>query len=54
MGRGGQIDDRSVRIPDEADVQRARQILDELYRRAGEPWRSISERDYIDRLLRRF
>ena len=54
MGRGGQIDDRSVRIPDEADVQRARQILDELYRRAGEPWRSTIERDYIDRLLRRF
>jgi hypothetical protein len=33
-------------------VQRSREILDELYRRAGERHRPQDERDYIDRLLR--
>lgn len=52
-GLGG-IDDESVKIPDEADVQRARDILRELYRRSGDRSRPLFERDYIDRLLRRF
>lgn len=43
-----------VKIPDKADLQRARQILDELYRRSGERARPPAELDYIDRLLRRF
>jgi len=43
-----------VRIPAEADLQRAREILDELRRRAGETTRPQIERDYIERLLRRF
>jgi RNA polymerase-interacting CarD/CdnL/TRCF family regulator len=50
----GAIDDESVKIPDEADVQRAREILRELYRRSGDRSRPPIERDYIDRLLRRF
>jgi uncharacterized protein (TIGR02302 family) len=50
----GPIDDDSVKIPDQLDVQRAREILRELYRRAGERKRPLFERDYIERLLRRF
>jgi hypothetical protein len=44
----------SVRVPDEIDVQRAREILEELRRRLGEPSRPTLELDYIERLLRRF
>jgi hypothetical protein len=44
----------SVKIPDEIDVQRAREILEELRRRMGDPSRPSLELDYIDRLLRRF
>ncbi|WP_439817224.1 TIGR02302 family protein [Zavarzinia sp. CC-PAN008] len=44
----------SVRVPDEADLQRARAILDELRRRASDRRRPQDELDYIDRLLRRF
>lgn len=44
----------SVKVPDEIDVQRAREILEELRRRLGEPTRPQLELDYIDRLLRRF
>ena len=44
----------SVRVPDEIDVQRAREILEELRRRLGEQSRPMIELDYIERLLRRF
>lgn len=44
----------SVKVPDEIDVQRARQILDELRKRLSEPTRPAVELDYIERLLRRF
>jgi hypothetical protein len=51
----GRIEDTGdVEIPTKSDVQRAREILDELRRRAGERTRPAPERDYIDRLLRRF
>lgn len=43
-----------VKIPDKQDVQRARQILDELRRRSGEYERPKDERNYIERLLDRF
>ena len=39
---------------DSFGIERAKQILDELRRRAGETQRPEIERDYIDRLLRRF
>ena len=39
---------------DNFGIERAKQILDELRRRAGETQRPEIERDYIDRLLRRF
>lgn len=43
-----------VEIPTESDIQRARRILEELRRRAGERDRPPVERDYIDRLLKPF
>ena len=43
-----------VKVPDEGELRRARQILDELRRRAGEGFRRNEELDYIHRLLRRF
>ena len=52
-GNGMDTSDR-VEIPDKADLQRARDILDELYRRAGDRARPPVELDYIDRLLKRF
>ena len=44
----------SVKVPDEIDMQRAREILEELRRRSAEPLRPRLELDYFDRLLRRF
>jgi uncharacterized protein (TIGR02302 family) len=43
-----------VAIPDAGDIQKSREILDELRRRSGERARPEIERDYIDRLLKRF
>jgi hypothetical protein len=44
----------SVRVPDKIDIQKAREILEELQRRAAERGRPTYELDYLDRLLRRF
>ncbi len=44
----------SVRLPDELDLQRARQILEELRKRAAELGRPEQELEYLERLLRRF
>jgi hypothetical protein len=44
----------SVKVPEEADIQRARQILEELRRRLGERARPPGELDYIERLIERF
>lgn len=44
----------SVKVPEEADLLRAREILDELRRRLGERARPPSELDYIERLIERF
>lgn len=48
------MDDGSVKIPARMNIRRAREILDELQRRASESSRPRLERDYIDRLLERF
>jgi hypothetical protein len=50
--RGRDLDDSTVKVPLEADVQRARRILDELRRRYGETGRPQLELDYIERLLK--
>ncbi|MEA1675442.1 DUF4175 family protein [Nitrospirillum sp. BR 11163] len=52
-GQGATSTD-SVKIPDHGDLQRAREILEELRRRASEAGRPKEELDYIDRLLKRF
>jgi len=44
----------SVDVPDKSELQRAREILDELRRRAGERDRPKPELDYLERLLPRF
>jgi len=44
----------SVKLPDELDLQRARQILQELRKRAAELGRPEQELEYLERLLRRF
>ena len=44
----------SVKVPDEIDVQRARELLNELRKRLGEAQRPTNELEYIERLLRFF
>ena len=46
--------DGDVAIPDVGDLQRAREIRDELRRRSGDQSRPDKELDYIDRLLKQF
>ncbi|MGO4840022.1 DUF4175 family protein, partial [Rhizobiaceae sp. 2RAB30] len=41
----------SVQVPDEIDVQRARQILDEIRKRLGNALSPELERNYLERLL---
>ena len=43
-----------VKIPGATDLARAREILQELRRRAAQMNRPQAERDYIDRLLKAF
>lgn len=51
--RGSPFGD-TVKIPEEREMQRARDILNELRRRAGERGRPLPELEYLERLLRRF
>lgn len=44
----------SVKVPDEIDIQRAREVLDELRRRLGDPSRPAIELDYLERLIKSF
>ena len=54
MSNNGTYDQGDVKIPDQSPLQKAREILDELRRRAGERFRPEIELDYIERLLKRF
>jgi uncharacterized protein (TIGR02302 family) len=54
VSNNGTYDQGDVKIPDQNTLQKARDILDELRRRAGERFRPEIELDYIDRLLKRF
>ena len=54
MGRpmqNGGMDTSRVRIPEDWELQRAREILEELRRRAGDRTRPSEERDYLERLI---
>ena len=44
----------TVKVPDEIDIQRAREILEAIRERLGDPTRPLVERDYLERLLDRF
>jgi uncharacterized protein (TIGR02302 family) len=50
----GTAESSDVGLPEAPELQKAREILDELRRRAGQRERSHEELDYIDRLLRPF
>ncbi len=54
QGRRGFEALEGVRIPEEMELRRSREILDELRRRRGEAARPPVELDYIDRLLKQF
>ena len=43
-----------MKVPDEIDIQRAREVLDELRRRLGDPSRPGIELDYLERLIKPF
>jgi len=53
-GSGNREALEGVQIPDQMDLQRAREILRELRDRRGDRTRTLDELQYIDRLLRRF
>jgi hypothetical protein len=53
VGAGNSSGDE-VTVPEATERQRARDILDELRKRAQDPRRPESERDYLRRLLERF
>ncbi len=44
----------SVKVPDEIDIQRAREVLDEIRQRLGDPQRPAFELDYLERLIQPF
>jgi uncharacterized protein (TIGR02302 family) len=44
----------SVKVPDQIDIQRAREVLDEIRQRLGDPSRPTFELDYLERLIRSF
>lgn len=50
----GQVSREGVQIPDEMELRRTREIVDELRRRRGERTRPTLELDYLDRLLDQF
>jgi uncharacterized protein (TIGR02302 family) len=55
LGRGTRaLGDSGVKIPGATDLARAREILEELRRRAAQMNRPQAERDYLDRLLKAF
>ncbi len=53
-GANGSSVNGDVKVPTQSELQRARNILMELRRRAGERGRPQQELDYIDRLLKQF
>jgi uncharacterized protein (TIGR02302 family) len=54
LGRSQGSSSNGVKIPGQGDLARAREILQELRKRAGERGRPQQELDYYDRLLKEF
>ena len=53
-GQGQSRSGENVQVPDEAELQRSREVLDELRRRRSDRTRPAFELDYLDRLLKQF
>jgi len=53
-GTYGAIDGRDTKVPDRSALDRAREVLEELRRRAGDTSRPRLELDYLDRLMDQF
>jgi uncharacterized protein (TIGR02302 family) len=51
---GNTTDTYGVKVPDQSEMERARQIFEELRLRRNDPSRPRDERDYLDRLLKQF
>jgi Domain of unknown function (DUF4175) len=54
LDQNGSMAGGTVKLPEQSDLARAREILDELRRRAGEASRAQQELEYIERLLKQF
>ncbi|MEM9443505.1 MAG: DUF4175 family protein, partial [Pseudomonadota bacterium] len=54
MFNRGDADMFGPEVPDDLDLGKARSIMEELHRRAGQRHRPAEELDYLERLLRRF
>lgn len=54
LGREQASDESDVIVPDEQELRRVQQIINELRQKSGDYRRPPVERDYIDRLLRQF
>jgi hypothetical protein len=54
MFNRGEADLFGPEVPDDLDLGKARSIMEELHRRAGQRSRPADELDYLERLLRRF
>lgn len=53
-GGDGRDQGDAVQLPEKGELQRAREILDELRQRSGQQERPETERDYLRRLLEQF
>jgi hypothetical protein len=51
---GNSVNTTGVKVPDQSEMERARQIFEELRQRRNDPARPRDERDYLDRLLKQF
>ncbi|GAB2176208.1 TIGR02302 family protein [Dongia sp. agr-C8] len=51
---GNSVNTTGVKVPDQSEMERARQIFEELRDRRNDPARPRDERDYLDRLLKQF
>ena len=51
---GNTVNTTGVKVPDQSEMERARQIFEELRDRRNDPNRPRDERDYLDRLLKQF
>lgn len=50
----GPLDTQDVKVPTEAEKKRVQEILEELRKRVADPSRPALEREYLERLLKRF